>query len=176
MDKIAKTPEKKKRASKLSKPKLEALKTWFFTGGVTPYQVSRELHIDPHTVKAHFQELAERLTTDEDHETLANREKRIIAQSMESTANRVVRVRKRLTYLDTQFQNLIAIKKNGKLIPRKKDVDHDLIEKYERMVRNNEILLADLQAQHDAMAMMPPIEAILEAEVEQAIAQKLTSN
>jgi hypothetical protein len=46
------------------------------------------------------------------------------------------------------------------------------IERYERIVRLNDILASELQIQFDSIEMMPPSEAILDRELEKLIAEK----
>ena len=85
--------------------------------------------------------------------------------------------RKRMSYFEAQLQNLISVQKtkNGKRLAIK-DPDHDLVVKYEKIVRDNEFFLAELQGTFDTIEMTPPIESVLEEEMEKIVAKKLTAD
>lgn len=137
-----------------SKKMQETLKDLFLQSGITPYQAAKKIGIDFKTAQNYFIKFAKELTDDPNHEDWFSREKRVRQRALEGYSTKIAEIRKRLDELRTILDD--ALKKN----------DHDRIEQYERMTRQNMVLLIDLQDRFDGLEMIPPSEAILEQELE----------
>lgn len=162
---------KKRDDRKISEEQLEILEQLFFMGGITSYQASKQCNIDPKTAKSYFEEWAEKLTDDPQHESWITKEKKIRARVLESITKQIIPVKENLQHFEKLLAALLYHKKDGILVPNT-SVDLDSVERIEKIVRANRIYFTELQQQYSAIEMTPPVESILEIELEKYIAQK----
>jgi len=183
-------PQDRKTGRKSGKEKdtmLTQLKELFLMDGMTSYQASQETNYNFRTVSNYFKTWADEIIDTEGHENWIEREGRIRTRSLEGTSKKLHTVRIRLSKLQIILDDLLTLRSftttkdslNAKIKKLISSLDSDgidklnvEIERYERIVRNNDILSSELQQQYDAIEMMPPAEAILDRELELLIAQK----
>jgi len=127
---------------------------------MTPYQASQLTKINYRTVKKYFVEFAEELTNEESHEDWFAREKRVRQRALEGYSKRIKSIRDRMV----QYDKLLDKSLNQK--------DHELIDQYERITRNQTVILIDLLDRFDSLEMAAPTEILLEKEIEIRIATK----
>jgi len=144
----------------ISKKMQENLKELFLESGITPFQASKKLDISPHTAKHYFIKFADQLTKQETHEDWFSREKRVRARALEGYSTSIDKIRKRIE----QYDKLLDISIKQK--------DHKLIEQYERIVRNETVIIIDLLDRFDGLEMAAPTEVLLAKEIEIRIGLK----
>lgn len=173
-----KMKEKKNTPSKqIPEEKRAYLEELFLMGGITPYQASRLVGIHHTTASTYYKEWSEVLVESEGHDDFVVREKRARAQALESITKTIIGVRKRRQDLERILGNLIY--KKDEKDPEKfelKDViflEHPVILGYTSQIRQEEVFLTELQLQYDTIKRTPPVEAILDREVEKLIGEKL---
>ena len=164
-------------SNKISDEKKAQLEELFLMGGIGPYQASKIVGVHWNTASTYFKEWAEILIEAEGHEDFVLREKRARAHSLEGITKTILSVRKRRQDLERILGNLIYDK--DKKDPKKfnlKDVytiAHPIVLGYTSQIRQDEIYLTELQLQYDTIKRTPPIEVILDREVEKLIGEKL---
>lgn len=162
------------RISDETKSQLEEL---FLMGGIGPYQASKIVGVHWNTASTYYKEWTEILIEAEGHEDFVLREKRARAHSLEGITKTILSVRKRRQDLERILGNLIYKKdKKDPTIIELKDVnylEHDIVLGYTSQIRQEELFLTGLQLQYDTIKRTPPIEVILDKEVEKLIAGKL---
>lgn len=137
-----------------SKQLQETLKDVFLEGGMTPYQAAKKLGIDFKTAQMYFIQFAKELTDDPNHEDWFAREKRVRQRALEGYS-------KRITQLKSDMKEYREI-----LEDKLKKKDDAGIERYERIVRQNTVILIEVTDMFDALEMTPPTETILLEELE----------
>jgi hypothetical protein len=144
----------------LSPQKQNKLKDLFLESGSTPYSASKELKITYRTAKRYFEKYAEEMLQDDTIETWFERESRVRKRALEGYASKMRTIR-------------ADIKSYRKILKQKlrEKKDHE-IERYERIVRNQTMLLIDLTERFDSLEMEPPTEVLLQKEIEMRIAAK----
>ena len=155
-------PKKKSgpKAPTLPKDKVEKLKELFLESGMTPYQAGRIVKCHHDTAKKFFEMFAEELCHEENHEDWFAREKRVRQRALEGYSTNIKNIRD-------------DIKKYRKILEAKfKENDDAGIEQYERIIRNQTVILIDLTDRFDALEMAPPTEVLLDKEIEMRIAMK----
>jgi hypothetical protein len=177
-----------RKTPKESKEMQEVLRELFLEDGMTAYQAAQITGNHFRTVQNYFDEWADEIIKVSGHETWIAREKRVRARALEGISKKLTSVRTRLAKLYSILDELIEVRslvtKHEKALDRKlqavvNTLDDDKfdklnseIERYERIVRLNDILASELQIQFDSIEMMPPSEAILDRELEKLIAEK----
>ena len=164
------TKKSNKANHTVSKEKLDALETLFFTGGISSYAASRDVGIDPKTSAIYFEEWAEKLVSDEDHITWATKEKFAKARYKEGITKRIMKIKNRLAYFENRLTKIMTIKKNNILVANDHP-DENKLERYERYVRNTETQLTELQQEYAIVDMMPPTEILLKKEIERIMSE-----
>jgi len=148
---------------------LTLLKELFLIDGMTAYQASEESDYDFKTVSNYFKEWADDIIETECHENWIDGEARIRTRSLEGTSMKLTVIRKRLSKLQIILDDLITLRTftapNDKLPAKIQKLINSLdsdkidklnqeIERYERIVRNNDILSSELQQQHDVLYLL----------------------
>ena len=144
----------------LPKAKKELLKELFLESGITSYQASEKSKINYKTVRKYFEEFAGELTTDENHEDWFDREKRVRARALEGYSKNIKQIRDDIK----KYRVILTDKLNEK--------DDAGIDQYERIIRNQTVIMIDLVERFDALEMAPPTEVLLDKEIELRIAAK----
>ena len=145
---------RKKGTLGLSKDKQEKLKDLFLEGGMTPFQASKIVKCDHKTAGEYFKKFAIEITHEENHEDWFSREKRVRQRALEGYSTKIQEIREQIRSLRTFLDDAIKRK------------DDEKIERYERIIRQNTILMIDLLDRFDALEMTPPTEVLLEQEIE----------
>ena len=144
-----------------SKAMQETLKDLFLEGGMTPYQAAKNLGIDFKTAQNYFVKFAEEIINDPNHEDWFSREKRVRQRALEGYSNNIQTIRN-----DIWKYRIILEDK----LKKKDDIG---IEKFERIVRNQTIMLIELLDNFDALEMEPPTEILLDREIEKRMAARM---
>lgn len=164
MDKKKTSPNKRGRLAKPEQAKMEdRLKDIFLQGGITPYQAAMQTGYKFDTVKKLFKKWANELVSEEQREPWLEREKRVRQRALEGLSTKLTKVRERLKKFEEILDKIIK-SENEQVDPR--------IELYEKIVRLNTALAAELQQQYDAIEMTPPTVEILLKEIEKLIDQR----
>ena len=128
---------------------------------MTPYQAAKKLGIDYKTAQNYFVKFAEEITDDLNHEDWFTREKRVRQRALEGYSKNIQTIRN-------------DIEKYRKILDDKlKKKDDAGIEKYERIVRNQTIMLLDLQERFAELELTPPSQVLLDKEIENRMAAKM---
>lgn len=167
-------PRDKKAYHTLDPDTLEELKTLFFMDGITSYAASQTLGIDPETARRYFQQWADELTEDPEHEKWAVRQKRVRARALEGIALKILALSKRKNVYEKILLNLLYFKDDRTDEPKLKSagtMDHPVILNYETRILALDRHLAELQAEYDAIDAKPPAEIILRTEVAEILGE-----
>lgn len=150
-----------KKKTRLAEKTEKRIQDSFFEGGKTASQVARELHCDHKTITTRWNDMADTIVLNADHEDWYQREERARTRALEDLSCQVTSQRKTLEpqvkvldELDTTIENL----ENWQTL--------------DQMVRKNRNRLSELIDQYDAIEMTPPMRIILEKETEVRIAAK----
>jgi len=176
-DKSSKSKKKFIPEHKISEEKKAHLEEIFLMGGIGPYQASKIVGVHWNTASAYFTEWAEILVESEGHDDFVIREKRARAHSLEGITKTIIGVRKRRQDLERILGNIIYNK--DKKDPEKFNlknvdfIDHPVVLGYTSQIRQEDVLLTELQLQYDTIQRTPPVEIILDKEVEKIIGEKL---
>jgi len=191
------TNNAKKRASrhnssgigKKSKPpinylkpnKIKELDELFFTDGITAYKASRLVGVDYKTAKKYFADWSKQLIAEDAHETWVDRNTRVRVRAIEGLANTIYEIRKIRKRFSQRLEKTLS--KIESLEKFSKKSTNNEIEKlefklviYEKIVRKNIGLEAELQQQFDTIQILPPPNEVLEAEIEKHIANHYAKN
>lgn len=167
-----------KREHRLSDEKIAGLKELFLMGGITPTQAGDFIGVNFITVRTYFQEWAEEIIHDPDHQTWAEREAHARVRALESITKQIIKVNETLSRFEKILENLL-VKKNKKtkefeLKEEVLNIENLIfrIVNIEKIVRLNRIYHSELQQQYASIEMMPPVAEILEKELEKWIAAK----
>lgn len=149
----------------------------FFLMRITSYQAAKTVGVSPQTAKTYYDLWAEELTEDAGHEPWFKREKRARARSLEGISQQIIRIMKRLDYLNRIFYKLILKQdpknKENFILKSVDEINHHYVQLYEKAIRMNETFLADQQDHYSAIEIIPPSEDVLDREVEKLIGEKL---
>ena len=157
------SPNNRGRLHAPEKHKMEdRLKDIFLQGGITAYQATIVTGYDFRTVKRLFIKWADELVSEENREPWLEREKRVRQRALEGLSSRIGKIRERLHHFESILDQEL----------KKKETDDDKIELYEKIVRLNLALDADLTQQYDSIEMTPPTEEVILKEIEKLIARK----
>ncbi len=167
-----------RRLTEQQKRELEEL---FYMDGITAWHAHKLTGVSYRAVKKYFLEWGEKLVTDEQYESWIEKQKRVRARALEGLTQQIVNVQTRLSTLQNQYSQItqdiheIGQGRNKRIITKHRhvsNIDPQLQYGIDDQLRKNTILLEDLKAQAFAIQMMPPAEAIIEQEMEKAIAAK----
>lgn len=167
-----------RRLTEQQKRELEEL---FYMDGITAWHAHKLTGVSYRAVKKYFLDWGEKLVTDEQYESWIEKQKRVRARALEGLTQQIVNVQTRLSTLQNQYSQItqdiqeIGQGRNKRIITKHRhvsNIDPQLQYGIDDQLRKNTILLEDLKAQAFAIQMMPPAEAIIEQEMEKAIAAK----
>ncbi|MCA9828689.1 MAG: hypothetical protein KC444_09960 [Nitrosopumilus sp.] len=155
-----KTPQKTGRKPRHESKKMqETLKELFFESGMTPYHAAKKAGVDFKTAQTYFREFAKDLVDDPDREDWVDREQRVIAVALEGYSTEITKIRKLVNVFDKLLMSAIKKKDDAK------------IDRYERHLRNNRLVLYDLVDKFNTLGVIPPSKVVLEAEIERRISE-----
>lgn len=160
VSKAKKSTRKPFANNKLSKVKVSKLRELFYMGGITPNAAANIAGVDYLTAKTYFTEFAEELTEEDEHTPWAVREAHARARHMESITKNIIEVQESLDYYKSRLKKLIKKEKDGKSVK--------LIEA-DRLVRDNRVILYELQTEYADLDSMLPTEILLQAELEKLL-------
>jgi len=151
----------KNGSTRLKESTEKKIEDYFFEGGITTYQVARILHCDHKTITSRWNNIADTIVTNENHQDWYEREERVRTRALEDQSCQVKTQRKMLEPFVTLLES----------IPKERKNLEDL-ERVEKIVRLNRTILSELIDEYDAIEMTPPMRIILERETEVRIAAK----
>ena len=165
----------------LNPNKIKELDDLFFTDGITAYKASRLVGVDYKTAKKYFADWSKRLIAEDAHETWVDRNTRVRVRAIEGLANTIYEIRMLRNRFSKRLEKTLS--KIESLEKSSKKSTNNEIEKlesklviYERIVRKNIGLEAELQQQFDTIQILPPPNEVLEAEIEKHIANRYAEN
>jgi hypothetical protein len=128
---------------------------------MTAYRASEISKVNYKTVKKYFNEFADQLCQEENHEDWFTREKRVRQQALEGYSKQI-----------KQIQDDII--KYRKILTVKIEEDDDTgIDQYERIVRLQTSVLIDLTERFNELQLALPSEVLLDKEMEIRMAAKM---
>lgn len=161
----------------ISENQKQELENFFLMSGITSYQAAKTVGVSPQTARTYYSLWAEELTEAGGHEPWFKREKRARAQSLEGISQQIIRIMKRLDYLNRIFYKLILKQdpknKENFILKSVDEIDHHSVQIYEKAIRMNEIFLAEKQDQYNAIEIIPPSEDVLERVIEKHMRKKM---
>ncbi len=175
-----KTTNKRESLNAAKKAELEYL---FLMDGITAYAASKHVGCKRETAVRYFDQWAEALLQDPDHETWAYRQKCVRVRALEGYTRKIMSVTKQKGDMERIVGNLMYKEKTtGKGKTEKKtlvlkdpdSMDHAVILGYQGRITNVNQQLMELQEAYDAIDSKPPAEIILKQEFMQMLNESKT--
>jgi len=155
--------------TRITDDQIRELKLLFFMDGITPSAAATQVGCSRPTVKRYWQEWADDLIDDPEHERWVVKHQRVMARALEGLAKKILALSKRKHTLERIYANLIYKKpEEGKEPTEIKYLtteEHYTILNYEGKILAIDKHLAELQAEYDAIEAKPPADIILRKEV-----------
>ena len=150
----------------ISKEKEDQLRDLFTMDGITPYQASQVVGIHRATALKYFEQWANELIDDPEHESWAFRQKRVRVRALEGVTKKIIFVSTQRTNLEKILDRHLFIT-NGKEKTMKppEQIQDNLILAYNRTIMDLTGQLMILHDEYDAIDSQPPAAVILKQEI-----------
>lgn len=157
------------KAKKLAKVIEDAIERLFFEGNLTPTAAARKLNIDYKTLVSRWSEIAATIVREEDYEPFHIREAKARKRAIEGYSSKLEEVLTNKEILDKKWAGL-----HPKL--GQDEITDNQILKVEAALRQNIILTTELQQQINTIEMAPPMDEVLQAEIEKRVDEQLSAD
>ena len=150
----------------ISHEKQEQLEELFIMDGITPYQAAKVVGIHQKTANRYFEQWAEELIQEPDHESWAYRQKRVRVRALEGITKKIIYVNSQRDNLQQVQHRLMFVKEGDEFVLKPEEYLKDnLVLAYNRGIMELTSQLMELQDEYDAIDSQPPASVILKHEI-----------
>ena len=159
-------PKKPRKSNEcISEAKKSQLRDLFMMDGITPYQASQIAQVHRLTANRYFDQWANELIEEPDHESWAYRQRRVRVRALEGITRKILYVNSQRTNLKRVLDRHLFTNAKDEILKPMEQVQDNLIISYNKTIMDLTGQLMMLHDEYDAIDAQPPASIILKKEI-----------